>query len=96
MTSTKAVPTFVIHRKRVDGWRSTFDGGQVASTGAATYQDACRQAKTSISIALGPDYVACDHYVPAEDRESSSGASTSNSVCAGSSSLRSFSTVQVP
>jgi hypothetical protein len=55
-------PTFVIHRKRADGWRSTFDGGRVASTGVAAYADACREAEAAIRAELGAAFVACDHH----------------------------------
>ena len=70
MTLKRSTPTFVIHRERADGWRSTFDGGLVASTGAATFPDACAQAEATIRAELGAAYVACDHYAVSHKAES--------------------------
>ena len=61
MIIKKPTPTFVIHREGAGGWRSTFDGGTVASSGAATHSEVRKWAEVTIRAALGPEYVACNH-----------------------------------
>ena len=63
MSTPPKIPTFVIHRKRREGWKSTLRGGVSAGPVTATIEAARDQAEAKARALLGSGYVTCDHHV---------------------------------